>query len=297
MLINRTNLNTLYTAFNTAFRDGLGQAEPQWGRIATRVPSTTGKEEYGWLGKIPNVREWIGDRVVQNISQGKYAISNKDYEVTIAVHRNDIKDDNLGIYTPLFQELGRSTISNYDQLVWGLLKAGFATECYDGQFFFDTDHPVLAADGTMTTVANTDGGAGEPWFLVDDRRALKPLLLQIREDWQLIRKDQPDDDNVFNRKEFVYGVDARHAVGFAFWQYAWGSKQALDATNYGNARAKMMGMKGDFGRPLGIMPRLLVCGPAHEAAGRKLLTAENDAAGATNIYRGTAELVVVPWLA
>lgn len=297
MLINRANLSTLYVGFNAAFKDGLGQAAPQWPTVATRVPSNTGKEEYGWLGKIPNVREWLGDRVIQNISQGKYAITNKDFELTIGVDRNDIEDDNLGIYGPLFVEMGRSTGAAYDQLVWPLLKAGFATNCYDGQYFFDTDHPVLDATGAEISVANTDGGAGEPWFLIDDSRALKPILLQVRREMTLVRKDNPDDDNVFHQKQFIYGADGRHNAGFGFWQFAWGSKQTLDEAHYATARAAIMGMKGDFARPLGLMPKKLIVGPSNEAAALKLVRAENNAAGASNVYKGTAEVVVVPWLA
>jgi phage major head subunit gpT-like protein len=45
------------------------------------------------------------------------------------------------------------------------------------------------------------------------------------------------------------------------------------------------------------MPRLLIVPPALEAAGLEILNAERDAAGATNVWRGTAELLVVPWLA
>jgi phage major head subunit gpT-like protein len=270
-----------------------------YGRVATRVPSTTGANEYGWLGQIPNVREWIGDRVVHGLETHDYTIKNRKFELTIAVKADDIDDDNIGIYSPMFQEMGRSSLAHYDQLVFDLLKAGWATECYDGQNFFDTDHPVLDEDGeTILSVPNTDGGAGAPWFLIDDSRALKPILLQIRKDMSALKaKDKPTDDNVFDRDEYKYGIDGRHNVGFGFWQFAWGSKQALDAEHYATARAALMGMKGDHGKPLGIMPRLLIVGPSNEGAGRKLLNNELGANGETNEWKGTAELLVVPWLA
>ena len=56
-------------------------ADPLAQRIATTsVPSTTGKEEYGWLGQIAGVRKWLGDRVVNSISTSGYTIKNEDYE-------------------------------------------------------------------------------------------------------------------------------------------------------------------------------------------------------------------------
>ncbi|MFC5423595.1 Mu-like prophage major head subunit gpT family protein, partial [Bosea eneae] len=218
-------------------------------------------------------------------------------ELTVSVDKDDIETDNLGIYGPMFTELGSASGSHYDQLIFGLLKAGFNTACYDKQYFFDTDHPVLDANGNVTSVANTDGGAGAPWFLIDDSRFLKPIILQRRKGWNLVRKDQETDDNVFDRKEFVYGVDARHNVGFGFWQFAWGSKQPLNKANYKVAREAMMGMKGDFDRPLGVRPKLLVVPPGMDGQALELINSERDAAGATNVYKGTAEVLVCPWLA
>lgn len=297
MIINRSTLATLGVGFKANFKDGLAMATSLYARVATEVPSSTGKEEYGWLGKVPGVREWLGDRVIQNIGQHDYSIKNKDYELTVGVDRNHIQDDNLGIYGPLFTEMGRSTQAHYDQLVYALLKAGFGTDCYDGQYYFDTDHPVLDAAGAPQSVANTDGGSGTPWFLIDAGRALKPIILQKRQDFTFIAKDNPDDENVFHKKQFLYGADARCNVGYGFWQFAWGSKQTLDATHYAAARSGLMGMKGDYGRPLGIMPNLLVVPPALESAGRKLLNSEYASGGETNEWKGTAELLVCPWLA
>jgi len=297
MLVNSANLAPLRVGFKTIFQGGLGQASSMHMRVATNVPSSTREQKFGWLGKIPNVVEWVGARQVQNLKQHDYTIREKAWELTIAVERDDIETDNLGIYTPLFTEMGMSTGSHWDSLVFGLLKDGFATVCYDGQYYFDTDHPVLGVEGTVTTVPNTDGGSGTPWFLLDVNRALKPIILQKRKDFEFVARDKLTDGNVFTNKEFVYGADARANVGFGFWQFAWGSKQTLNAANYAAARAALSGMKGDYGRPLGIMPNLLVVPPALESAGRQPLNSEFASGGETNEWKGTAELLVVPWLA
>lgn len=297
MLLNAQNLNIAFTGFNAAFQRGLGQAQPQWSSVATRVPSTTAEERYGWLGKIPNVREWIGARHVHKLAAHDYTVRNRDFENTVAVDANDIADDRVGIYAPIFEEFGRATAAFPDQLVFGALKDGFAQLAYDGQYFFDTDHPVLDETGNEVSVANTDGGSGTPWFLIDDQRALKPILYQVRQEFDLVRKDRPEDDNVFEHRELLYGTHGRVNVGYGFWQFAWGSKQTLDKANYAAAREALMGMKGDYGRPLGVMPRLLVVPPSLEGEALEILNAERDSAGATNVYRNTARLLVVPWLA
>lgn len=297
MLLNSTNLTTLYRGFKASFQQGLGQAPSQYERIVTQVPSTTREEEYGWLGKLPNFREWVGDRVVQNLKAHSYKIRNRSFEMTIGVDRDDIDDDRYGIYGPMFQEMGYATGAHPNQLVFGLLADGFTTPCYDGQYFFDTDHPVLNAAGEVVSVANTDGGTGTPWFLMDVSRSIRPIIWQRRRPYEFTRMDAPTDEVVFSRKEYRYGVDARVNAGFGLWQLCWGSKQPLDKTHYKTAREALMGMKGDHGRPLGLMPRLLVVPPSLEGQALEIVNAERDAAGATNVYKGTAEVMVVPWLA
>jgi len=299
MIISRPNLDALRVGFSTAFAVGMAAtlAASQYGRIATTVPSSTGENRYGWLKEVPGMREWIGDRVIQGIAEADYSIRNKDFELTIGVDRNDIEDDNLGIYAPMFTAMGQSVAAQPDMLAFALLKAGFATTCYDGQFFFDTDHPVLDAAGVAQSASNTGGGAGTGWYLMSTKSFLKPLIFQERKKPMFVSKDKDTDDNVFMQKKFVYGTDARLNVGFGFWQMAQGSKETLNAANYAAARSAIMGRTGDFGRPLGLMPDLLVVPPSLESAARKLLNSEYASGGETNEWKGTAELLVVPWLA
>lgn len=297
MIINSANLRTLYTGFSTAFQTAFNGVTPLYQRAAMVVPSATRSNEYGWLGDMPRMREWIGDRVIQNLATKGYTIVNRTFESTIAVRRDDLDDDNLGIFAPLFGEFGRQAAVFPDELVWPMYPAGFTTPCYDGQFFFDTDHPVLDANGVVTSVANTDGGTGAPWFLIDDSRVIRPIIYQTRRPFTLSRMDAATDEVVFNRAEYRYGTDGRCNAGYGFWQLAWGSKQPLDAAHYEAARVGLGTMKGDYGRPLGILPRLLICGPSLEGAARKLLNNELGANGETNQWKGTADLLVVPWLA
>lgn len=297
MKINSAALDSLRTGFKTSFQGGLGRAGSQWKRVATRVPSSTRSNTYGWLGKFPRIREWVGDRVVQNLSEHEYKITNKPFELTIGVDRDDIEDDELGIYTPMFEGMGMEVGDHPDTLVFPLLNAGFTTECYDGQYFFDTDHPVLDKDGKETMAANTDGGGGTPWFLICTNRPLLPIIYQERKPFEFVAKDNLTDDNVFDKKEFKYGVDGRSNVGFGFWQMAWGSKQTLDATHYEAARVAIMSMKGDFEKPLGLVPNLLVVPPSLEGAANGIVQSKLVNGGETNKWAGTAEVLVSPWLA
>lgn len=182
------------------------------------------------------------------------------------------------------------------EMIFQLLKSGFSTNAYDGQSFFDTDHP-LEIDGQVTTVANTDGGSGTAWFLLDTSKPVRPLIWQTRMDYELQALTEASDVHVFKNDEYLYGIRARVNAGFGLWQLAWGSKQTLNAANYAIARAAMMGMKADGGRLLGVTPTVMVVPPALESAARQILNSEFGTGGVTNEWKGTAELIVTPFVA
>ncbi|HRD86153.1 MAG TPA: Mu-like prophage major head subunit gpT family protein [Rubrivivax sp.] len=297
MLINRQNIADMFRGFQVIYQDAWMQAPSMYEQIATVVPSTAAEEHYGWLGTMPRMREWLGDRVVQSLSSSDYTIKNKPYEVTIGVDRDHIEDDRLGVYRPMIQMLAQEAKTHPDELVFGLLAAGFATLCWDGQYFFDTDHPVRAADGSMTTWSNSGGGAGTAWYLLDLSRPIKPLIFQKRRDYTFVAMDKPDDESVFSRKEFRYGIDARCNVGYGLPHMAYASKQTLDATNYAAARAALGSVKGDGGKVLAFRGTHLIVPPSLEKAGAEVLTAARTTNGADNVMVGTAKLVVAPWLA
>jgi len=292
LVVNKANLNIIFQAFKTAFNNAFAGADRQWDKIATLVPSSSKEEKYAWLGQFPRLREWLGDRQVKSLSLHDYSIKNKKFESTVGVPKDDIDDDSYGVLTPLMSEMGYAAQTHPDELMFDLLAKGFTETCYDGQFFFDTDHPVNGA-----SVSNMQAGAGTPWFLLDASRPLKPLIFQRRRDYDFKAMTDDDDEKVFMREEFRYGVDARVNGGFGLWQLALGSKAALSAANFDSAVEAMMGFKSDEGRPLGVKPSILVVGPGNRAAAKAVIDKEKLAGGEDNTNYKAVEVMVVPWLA
>ena len=68
----------------------------------------------------------------------------------------------------------------------------------------------------------------EQWFLLSTKRPVKPFIFQNRRKPQLVSKDKFGDDNVFFKKEYVYGVDSRCNAGYGLWQLAFGSTGEAD---------------------------------------------------------------------
>lgn len=140
MIVNQENLRGLTTGYSAAFNKAMSEVRTEHQKIATTVPSSTAENSYKWLGQLPGLREWIGEREIQHLDSYGYTIRNKKFERTLCVPRDDIEDDQYGIYTPLFASMGEAAGEHPDELVFGLLAAGFSEKCYDGKTFFAADH-------------------------------------------------------------------------------------------------------------------------------------------------------------
>ena len=301
-------VNALRTGFSKEFEDAKAAAPTQWAAVATRVPSGNASNTYGWLGQFPKLSEWTGQRAFKSIREYGYSVTNKLYEATVDIPRTAVEDDQLGVYAPLFREMGYAAATHPDEIVFGLLRDGKSTACYDGKMFFAKDHPVFTnVDGTGTegTAANLiepAEGAVAPWFILDVSRPLKPFIFQERTTPELQVITNPDNDYVFMNDKLPYGIRYRCNGGYGFWQQAVMSAEPLNPASFEKALTLMQGFTADGGRPLGLgfggkAGTLLVVPPAHQAAARKVVVAERDDAGASNIWFDAATIVVSPWLA
>lgn len=301
-IITPALINALFTGFNASFQDGLNSVQSDFEKIATVVPSTTKSNTYGWLGKFPAFREWIGDRVINDLTAHGYSITNKKYETTVGVDRTDIEDDNIGTYSPIFNEAGRAAAIYPDEHTFGLLKEGTSTLCFDGQNFFDTDHPVYPnTDGTGIPVPTSNlltpaSGAVEPWYLLDTSRAIKPLIFQSRQKPVFKAMVADNDEAVFMRDVYRYGADARSNVGFGFWQMAVCSTKPLNKDNFEEAYDLMRSFKSDGGRPLNITPKLLVVPSVHRSAAKEVVGVARLASGADNPNYNLVDVLDTAWL-
>ncbi len=290
MIVNQEAIKGIFASLKTEFQKAFEAAQPKWEKVATLVPSSTKQNDYAWLSNFPMMREWVGEKVVKSLAAHKYTIENKSYEATIAVKRDDIEDDNLGIYKPQATQIGTVAKLWPDELVFALLSKAFDEICYDGQPFIDTDHPV-----GDKTVSNFQDGTGKPWFLLDTSKALKPLIFQQRKKPEFVAQTDAYSDDVFMKGEFKFGVEARGNAGFGLWQLAFGSKADLTEANFRDARAKMRALKTEEGIPLNVYPTVIVVPPSLEGAAEDLFLKSTTANGTNPLYKAV-EVIVVPWL-
>lgn len=234
MIITPASLDATFVGFNTRFQQGFALGQPVASLLATEIPSSGEANVYAWMTNIMRMRKWVGERVLQNISSKTYTLTNEPYELSIEVPRAKIVDDQLGVYSPLFEEMGREMKLWLDDLLVTQIKnADDATlgAGWDGVPFFSASHPI-DLDGRVTGTQSN----------------------------KLVAAD-------------------------------------LDETTVDAARIALSTLKLGENRIIGTRMTHLIVPPQLTTKAKKVVTAQNNAAGATNVLAGLAQVIELPQLA
>ncbi|WP_437225010.1 Mu-like prophage major head subunit gpT family protein [Planctomicrobium sp. SH661] len=122
------------------FDTSVQTATPLYPRMCNVIKSTGSDEQYGMLGSLPGMQEWLSERQFAQVKAAEFTIKNKEWENSIRIEKNHIDDDRIGLYDPVFEQLAAEAAYHADELTVQLIENGTDKECFDGQYFFDTDH-------------------------------------------------------------------------------------------------------------------------------------------------------------
>ena len=147
--------------FKKILNSAYENVEVNYKKVSTIMLSGTKVSNYLWLGSLPKVREWIGERVIGNLSSRGYAIENKKFELTINIKRESMEDDTLGTYAPIVASIGERFKKHPDKLIFELLGEGFKNKCYDDEPFFSDNH-IIEAEKTKKVQSNKGTGKLTP---------------------------------------------------------------------------------------------------------------------------------------
>lgn len=300
MLITPSNLAFAFYGMKTLFSSVFAEAPTHWQALATEIKSETEEEFYPWLKRLPELREWIGERQVNNLSLNVQRLKNRLFEDTFGVKRTKFEDDKYGLFTSqAVSELAIASKQWPDKILAEAIIAGSSALAHDGQAFFSASHPVNPDDASLGTQANLQTsksltfenlrlvraaaktlkgengipmsleydtlivppsletvaeqlcntktvapgatfGAGSTytqenpffgklkyhvfprleadsatsWYLACTTRTVKPFVFQNRLPAEFSWLNKPEDENVFMRDEYLYGVRARGAAGY-----------------------------------------------------------------------------------
>ena len=180
--------------------------------VSNYFTSDQESETYKWLGQAPVMRDWVGGRQAKGFTTNGLTIENKHFEATLEIPLVDLRRDKTGQIEVRINELADRTNSHWAGLLSRLIINGESVVCYDGQYYFDTDHKAnnsgiqsnkIQVDLTSLT-GQIDGGAVGDVNLPSEA-ALRIAILQTIQQILSFKDDQGEPMNE-NASKFLVVV-------------------------------------------------------------------------------------------
>lgn len=316
MEVTPSALDLIFRTANLNFQDLINRTPTWFDNVATTIPSASREVSYAWLNRLPTLRKWIGDRIINAASAQVRRVLNVPFEHTLGLDKYDIQDDQLGVFYLAVKDQASLVVKWPDNIIaqffrdmaTATLGDGTSNLGFDGVPCVSQNHPllggvdgpggstvqsnlylnkpltwdnyvavriammsllgadgkplnilpnllivppqlesmgklILEADSVPSTAGVLAGGvtagaaamtntykgtakllvipelADKPnnWWLMDASRVVKPILWQLRQAAQFTQLVEPNAWNVFNTRQFLYGVEARGAAAETLW--------------------------------------------------------------------------------
>jgi phage major head subunit gpT-like protein len=152
-LINQSVIDTANTAFLTKFEEMFQRGDQGFWKLFTEiVPAKSENITINFLGDMPTMREWVGNKVYQVMRAYSQTAKLKTWEKSFYLYRKEVEYDMTGMVGTRINQFMRS-LDYYDKMVTDVL-VGNPTG-YDGVALFSASHPNGPAGATQSNVTTS----------------------------------------------------------------------------------------------------------------------------------------------
>jgi phage major head subunit gpT-like protein len=153
MDITPGSLSALYVKYSQLFQQSILNIGINWPKFAQLFESSTTTETHVWADRIPQMRQWFGDREVDNISLRTYSLTNQPFEKTLELDAFNVSDNKINAFAPAVQMLTMQSAKWADNLffnsTYGAISGGTSFVTFDGQPFWSASHPANVDNTTL----------------------------------------------------------------------------------------------------------------------------------------------------
>lgn len=156
-------LSALYVKYSQLFQQSVLMIGLNWPKFAQMYESSTTTETHVWADRIQQLRQWFGDREVDNVSLRNYSLTNQNFEKTLELDAFNVADNKINAFAPSVQMLTMQSAKWADNLffnpTYGAIAGGTSFVTYDGQPFWSASHPANVDNPTQfPAMANYETG-------------------------------------------------------------------------------------------------------------------------------------------
>jgi phage major head subunit gpT-like protein len=175
-MLVQTELQRINQRLNPALQEGFrqGAALVDLSGVMAETQAATSEELFFYFSMLPGVREWKNGRRYHDIATRAFAKRTTKYELSFMMDEDQHEDaignpetsNAFNAWANATRQVGYRYAEHRFELYAAMLNAGL-TETWpvDGQFFYDSDHPLDPDAPTGTTFSNrfdTVGGTARP---------------------------------------------------------------------------------------------------------------------------------------
>ncbi len=144
MEITAADLDILYRQVDTRYQSALIGTPVYYKDIASVIPVGTEQITMAWLDRIPLMRKWHGNRVINAAVARSRTINMEPWEDTVGLDLFQLSDENMTVFGNTVAALGEATAKWQDQMLRNFITLEANTvNGYDGVPVYSTAHPLL----------------------------------------------------------------------------------------------------------------------------------------------------------
>jgi phage major head subunit gpT-like protein len=164
-MLGRANLEAAFIAFSTVFDMKLKNAPVIYPKLALVIPGVSERLEFKWLGSIPTMKRWIGDRTIQKLRGETQALQTDWWANGIEIDVDDFKvEARLGMLAARVRSLAEAAARRIDDQVAQFYLTGTTGitngTTYDGVQLYSNSHTAGTGAGVQPGEAQSNLVAG-----------------------------------------------------------------------------------------------------------------------------------------
>lgn len=155
--------DSLFGEIQTRFLDRASAYKNWYQEVANEFTSSAPFVEYPIMPGTAKMTEMAGERSISKLGLYKQTIKNKEFQHAFEIERRALQfafksGDKLPMLEMAIAQQAQAFAKFKDTGIGLAILNGATEKCFDGQFFFDTAHPIDPSNPSLGTVANLRTG-------------------------------------------------------------------------------------------------------------------------------------------
>lgn len=155
--------DSLFGEIQTRFLDRAGSYKNWYQEVANEFNSSAPFVDYPIMPGTAKMTEMVGERSISKLGLYKQTIKNVEFQHAFEIERRALQfafksGDKLPALELAIAQQAQAFAKFKDSGIGMALLNGTSAKCYDGQFYFDTAHPIDPSNPSLGTVSNLHTG-------------------------------------------------------------------------------------------------------------------------------------------